>query len=147
MDRMIFINLPVADLPRAVAFYESVGATRNRQFSDDTAAMVTFSQAINVMLLTHARWATFTDRPIADPKSSEVLLALSNESRAAIDALIDTAVKAGGQADPCVKQDHGFMYGRSFTDLDGHVWESVWMDPAAIADGPPDMKQAELETA
>lgn len=147
MDRMIFINLPVADLPRAIAFYEAVGATQNTQFSDDTAAMVTFSPTISVMLLTHARWATFTDRPIAPKGSSEVLLCLSNESPAAIDALIDTAVRAGGEADPCVKQDHGFMYGRSFTDLDGHVWESVWMDAAAVAGGPPDMKQTELEPA
>lgn len=147
MDRMIFINLPVADLPKAIAFYEAVGATQNKQFSDDSAAMVTFSPTISVMLLTCERWATFTSRPIAPATSSEVLLCLSNESPAAIDALIETAVRAGGQADPCVKQDHGFMYGRSFTDLDGHVWENVWMDPAAIADGPPDMKQAELETA
>lgn len=132
MDRMIFINLPVADLPAAIAFYEAVGAVQNKQFSDDTAAMVSFSPVISVMLLTHARFSGFTPRPIAPKGSSEVLLCLSNDSRQAVDALIDTAVKAGGEADPCEKQDHGFMYGRSFTDLDGHVWESVWMDAAAI---------------
>ena len=137
MDRMIFINIPVADLPRSIAFYEAVGAVQNKQFSDETAAMVSFSPTISVMLLTHARWATFTDRPIAPTGSSEVLLCLSSDSRDAIDALIDTAVQAGGEADPCVKQDHGFMYGRSFTDLDGHVWENVWMDPAAITGAEP----------
>jgi hypothetical protein len=132
MDPMIFINLPVADLPKAIAFYTAVGATRNLQFSDDTAAMMSFSPAINVMLLTHARFSGFTPRPIAPRGSSEVLLCLSNHSRTAVDALVDTAVGAGGEADPCVKQDHGFMYGRSFTDPDGHVWETMWMDAAAV---------------
>lgn len=132
MDPMIFINLPVADLPKAIAFYTSVGASQNLQFSDDTAAMMSFSPVINVMLLTHARFSGFTPRPIAPKGSSEVLLCLSNHSRAAVDALVDTAVIAGGEADPCVKQDYGFMYGRSFTDPDGHVWETMWMDPAAM---------------
>jgi len=136
MDPMIFINLPVADLPKAIAFYTAVGATQNLQFSDDTAAMMSFSPAINVMLLTHARFSGFTPRPIAPRGSSEVLLALSNHSRAAVDALVDTAMRAGGEADPCVKQDHGLMYGRSFTDPDGHVWETMWMEAAAAKVGP-----------
>lgn len=137
MDRMIFINIPVADLPRAIAFYEKVGAVQNTQFSDDTAALVSFSQTIKVMLLTHARWATFTDRPLAPKGSSEYGLCLTSESREAVDAWVDTAVKAGGRADPNPVQDHGFMYSRGFTDPDDHVWESAWMDPAVVAGADP----------
>jgi predicted lactoylglutathione lyase len=128
MERMIFINLPVTDLARSVAFYEQVGAVRDERFCDASCAMVKFSDAICVMLLTYARFASFTDRPIADRSTTEVLLCLSAESRAQCDALTETAVAAGGKADPCAPQDHGFMYGRSFEDPDGHIWELAWMD-------------------
>ena len=131
MDRMIFINLPVTDLDRSIAFYEAVGAVKDERFCDASAAMVKFSEAINVMLLTHARFAGFTDRPIADRSTTEVLLCLSAESRDHCDALVNTAVGAGGRADPCHPQDYGFMYGRSFEDPDGHIWELAWMDMEA----------------
>jgi hypothetical protein len=128
MDRMIFINLPVTDLARSLAFYEAVGAARDERFCDASCAMVKFSEAISVMLLTHERFASFTDRPIADRSTTEVLLCLSADNPAHCDALVDTAVQAGGRADPCAKQDYGFMYGRSFEDPDGHIWEVAWMD-------------------
>ena len=138
MAQMIFVNLPVTDLPRSVAFYEAIGATRNPQFSDDTAACMVVSDTIFVMLLTHAKFRGFTPRPVADARAaSEVLLCLSAESRAAVDAMVEAAVAAGGVADPGPKQDYGVMYGRSFEDPDGHIWEPMWMDAAAMAQTPP----------
>lgn len=137
MAQLIFINLPVADLPRSIAFYEAVGATRNPMFSDDTAACMVVSDVIHVMLLTHDKWRTFTDRAIPDAHASaQVLLCLSKDSREAVDAVTDKAAAAGGAIDPTPTQDHGFMYGRSYADPDGHIWEVVWMDPAAVAAGP-----------
>jgi len=128
---MIFVNLPVSDLPRSVAFYEAVGATRNPQFSDDTAACMVFSDTIHVMLLTHAKFAGFTPHPIADAHaSSQVLLCISTDSRADVDRVTEAALAAGG-AGAGPTQDHGFMYGRSFADPDGHIWEPMWMDLAA----------------
>jgi predicted lactoylglutathione lyase len=136
MPRMIFVNLPVADLDRSIAFYEAIGAVRNPQFSDDTAACMVFSDAIYVMILTHAKFAAFTPRPIADARATtEVLIALSADSRSAVDAMVDAAARTGGTADPLPSQDHGFMYNRSFEDPDGHIWEPMWMDPAAVAGG------------
>lgn len=133
MTRMIFVNLPVADLPRAVTFYEAVGGRKNPQFSDDTAACMVFSDVIHVMLLTHDKFRQFTPRPIADARAaSEVLLCLSSESREAVDEIVGAAAASGGVADPGFKQDHGFMYGRSFEDPDGHIWEVMWMDVAAM---------------
>lgn len=136
MSRMILINLPVTDLARSVAFYEAVGATRNPQFSDDTAACMVVSDTIFVMLLTHEKFKTFSSRPIADRSTVEALLCLSCESKEAVLAQLDAAVKAGGVPDPTPEQDHGFMYGRSYEDPDGHIWEIMWMDPAAV-EGPP----------
>ena len=136
MARMIFINLPVADLNRSIAFYEAVGAVKNPMFSDDTAACMVISDVIHVMLLTHAKWATFTDRAIPDAqKSAQVLLCLSQESREAVDYATARAASAGGIADPTPTQDFGVMYGRSYADPDGHIWEVMWMDPAAAAQG------------
>ena len=135
--QMIFINLPVADLGKAMRFYEAIGFTNNPKFSDDSAACMVLSETIFVMILTHAKWRSFTERPIAASGSSEVSLALTCATKAAVDAMVDAAVKAGGTADINPPQDHGFMMQRSFTDPDGHVWEPFWMDPAAAADGPP----------
>jgi len=133
MPKMIFVNLPVRDLPRAVTFYEAIGATRNPQFSDDTAACMVFSDTIFVMLLTHPKFAGFAPRPIADSHATTgMLLALAQDSRAAVDALVAGAVGGGGIADPRPAQDLGFMYSRSFEDPDGHVWEPFWMDMAAV---------------
>jgi len=135
--QLIFINLPVADLPRSIAFYEAVGATKNPMFSDDTAACMVVSDVIHVMLLTYDKWRTFTDRTIPDAHASaQVLLCLSRDSREAVDAVVAQAGAAGGKIDPNATQDYGFMYGRSYADPDGHIWEVMWMDPAAVAAGP-----------
>lgn len=131
MSKSIFVNLPVADLARATAFYEAVGATRNPQFSDQTASCMVFSDAIHVMLLTHDKFRQFTPRRIADRDSVEVLNCLSTESREAVDHFAARAASAGGKADHVPSQDHGFMYFRSVEDPDGHVWEVMHMDMAA----------------
>jgi predicted lactoylglutathione lyase len=142
MTRMIFVNLPVADLPKAKAFYQAIGFTNEPRFTDETAAAMQLSDTIVVMLLTHEKWATFTTRPIPSSDSSEVSLCISCESRDEVNQLTDTAGANGGQADVNPVQDHGFMFGRSFTDLDGHVWEPMWMDPA-IATGEAHVSEAE----
>ncbi len=133
MTKMIFINLPVADLAASMAFYQALGFENNPQFTDDTAACMVWSETINVMLLTHAKWRTFTDRPIPPTTSSEVLLAISLASRDAVDAMNTAAAANGGTADINPKQDLGFMYNRNLADPDGHVWEAMWMDMAAFA--------------
>jgi predicted lactoylglutathione lyase len=132
MTKMIFVNLPVKDLKASMAFYKALGFTNNPHFTDETAACMVWSDAIFVMLLTHGKWKTFTSRPIPPSTSSEVLLALSLESRAAVDTMNDAAAANGGAADINPKQDLGFMYNRNLADLDGHVWEAMWMDPSAI---------------
>ncbi len=131
MPKLIFVNLPVADLPAAKAFYEAIGATNNPMFTDETAACMVFSETIHVMLLTHAKFAQFTPKRIADAReASEVLLCVSADSREEVDNIMERALAAGGR-EPREKQDHGFMYGRSFEDLDGHIWEPMWMDVEA----------------
>ena len=134
MTRMIFVNLPVARLDAAIRFYEAVGFTNEPRFTDETAACMQWSEAIFVMLLTHPKWREFTPRPIPDSGSSEVMLALACDSREAVEAIADSAGRAGGTADINPRQDLGFMFSRSFTDLDGHIWEVMWMDPA-VAEG------------
>lgn len=131
MSKLIFLNLPVADLAAATAFYEAIGATKNPQFSDDTAACMVFSETIHVMLLTHDKFRQFTPKAIADARAtSEVLICISADSRAEVDAITGKALAAGGR-EPREAQDYGFMYGRSFEDLDGHIWEPMWMDVEA----------------
>jgi predicted lactoylglutathione lyase len=137
MSKLIFVNLPVTDLARATAFYEAVGARKNAQFCDETASCMVFSETIHTMLLTHDKFRLFTPKAIADAKqTSEVLICISADSRAEVDAMVDKAGSAGGRADPGPKQDHGFMYGRSFEDPDGHIWEVMWMDVAAMQPAP-----------
>ncbi len=132
MAKLIFVNLPVTDLERSVAFYEAVGASKNPQFSDHTAACMVFSDTIHAMLLTHDKWRQFSSKEIPDAhKSAQVLIALSEESRAGVDAMVGKAGAAGGKLDPTPTQDFGFMYGRSFEDPDGHIWEVMWMDVEA----------------
>jgi uncharacterized protein len=132
MAKMIFVNLPVSDLARATTFYQAIGATKNEQFSDETASCMVFSETIHAMLLTHDKFRQFTPKKIADARtSSEVLSCLSAESRNAVDDMVGRAKAAGGAADPSPKQDFGFMYGRSFEDPDGHIWEVMWMDVEA----------------
>ena len=131
MSKMIFVNLPVSDLKRATAFYEAVGATKNEQFCDGTASCMVFSETIHVMLLTHDKFRQFTPKSIADARTTtEVLICLSADSREAVDAMVEKAAH-GGKVDPSPKQDHGFMYGRSFEDPDGHIFEVMWMDMEA----------------
>ena len=131
-QQMIFVNLPVDDLDASKKFFTELGYTINPQFSDEKAASVVISDTIFAMLLTKPFYATFTKKEIADAtKSSEVMLCLSAESREKVDELVEKAVAGGGIASEQV-QDHGFMYGRAFDDLDGHTWEVMWMDPAAV---------------
>ncbi|MFF5187246.1 VOC family protein [Streptomyces sp. NPDC000345] len=131
-QQMIFVNLPVNDLDASKKFFTELGYSINPQFSDDNAASVVISETIVAMLLTKPFYSTFTKKEIADAtKTSEVLIALSAESREKVDELVDRALSLGGSASG-ETQDMGFMYGRSFDDLDGHTWEVVWMDPAAI---------------
>jgi uncharacterized protein len=133
MAKMIFVNLPVTDLARATAFYEAIGAVKNPQFSDHTASCMVFSDTIHAMLMTHEKYSQFTSKKIADARTtSEVLLCLSAESRAEVDATVTKAKAAGGTVDHGPQQDHGFMYGRDFEDLDGHAWEVMWMDVEAF---------------
>ena len=136
MSRQIFVNLPVRDLTKANAFYAAIGAVKNPQFSDNTASCMVFSDTIFVMLLTHEKWSSFTRKPIVDSRrESEVILALSAESRKAVDQITDAAGASGGKADVNPTQDHVFMYGRSFEDVDGHIWESVFVDMSQMPKG------------
>lgn len=136
MSKMIFVNLPVTDLPRSMAFYEAVGFTNNPQFTNEQAAAMAWSDEIVVMLLTHDFWKTFTDRAIPDARrSAQVFLCLSHDSRDEVDAIVARATGAGGKGEPTPTQDHGFMYGSSFEDPDGHIWENVYMDMNALPAG------------
>jgi len=140
---MIFVNLPVSDLQRSRGFLEALGAVNEPKFTDDTAACMTFSDSIHVMLLTHDKFSQFTPLPIADAKAgSQVLLCLSSESRESVDLTVARGVAAGGTADPSAKQDYGVMYGRSIADPDGHIWEIMWMDPAAAERGAEAVQEA-----
>jgi predicted lactoylglutathione lyase len=132
MTKMIFVNLPVTGLQASIAFYKALGFQQNLQFSDDTAACMVWSEAIYAMLLTHAKWRTFTERPLPPPEASGVMLSLAMDSRDAVDAMNRDAAAHGGQADVNPVQDLGFMYSRDLADPDGHVWGAFWMDPAAI---------------
>lgn len=137
MTQMIFVNLPVTDLDRSIRFYEAVGARKDERFCDGSAAMMRFSETICVMLLTRDRFSQFTDREIVDARTSvQVLNCLSRDSRDHVDETVARASAAGGRADPGPTQEHGYMYGRSIADPDGHIWELAWMDvEAAMARG------------
>jgi uncharacterized protein len=143
MSRMIFVNLPVSDLQKSRAFLEALGAVNEPKFTDETAACMTLSESIHVMLLTHDKFSQFTPLPIADAKTgAQVLLCLSSESRESVDSTVERAVTAGGTADPSPKQDYGVMYGRSIADPDGHIWEIMWMDAAAAERGAEAVQEA-----
>ena len=131
MADKIFVNLPVQNLKKSMDFFASLGFTFNQQFTDDTAACMIISDDIYTMLLTHAKFKEFTPNPICDAtKSTEALVCLSRDSRAAVDDMVRKAVAGGGKTynQP---QDHGFMYGHGFQDLDGHIWELIYMKPSA----------------
>lgn len=140
-SRLIFINLPVQDLSASKAFFAALGFAFDAKFTDDSAACMIVSEQAYVMLLDRGRFADFTKKPVADAKvSTEAILCVSAESRDGVDAFADAALAAGGTPanDP---QDHGFMYGRSFQDPDGHLWEVMWMSQEAVEAGPADMPQ------
>jgi predicted lactoylglutathione lyase len=131
MNKLIFVNLPVKNLPRSRTFFEGLGYHFNPQFSNDQGACLVISDTIHAMLLTEPFFQSFIKKPISDAKkSTEVLICLSCESREEVDSLVAKAV-AGGGTTPNEKQDHGFMYGHGFEDLDGHIWELMYMDPNA----------------
>jgi predicted lactoylglutathione lyase len=131
MNRQIFVNLPIRDMARSRAFFESLGFSVNPQFTNEQGACMVVAQDIYVMLLVERFFQTFTSKPVADAtQSTEVLIALSCASRAEVDEMVRKALAAGGTS-PHPPQDHGFMYGHGFTDPDGHVWEVLYMDPSA----------------
>lgn len=132
MATKIFVNLPVKDLKRSIAFFTRLGFAFNPQFTDETATCMIVGEDIFVMLLTHAKFRTFTPNPICDAtKSTEVLVCLSIESRNGVDEMVRKAVAAGGRVfnQP---QDHGFMYAHGFQDPDGHIWEVIHMEASAV---------------
>ena len=136
MSRMIFVNLPVRDLKRTVGFWTGLGFTFNPQFTDENTTCMVISDHACVMLLTDEFFSTFTTRQVADAtEHTEAILALSAESREEVDRLVDTAVTTGGSA-ANETQDEGYLYGRSFHDPDGHLWEVLYMDPAALEEQP-----------
>lgn len=125
----IFVNLPIKDLAKTREFFTALGYTFNEQFSDDTAASLVLGDNLYAMLLTEEKFKTFTKKDIADAtKITEVLVALSVDSKEEVDSLVEKAYAAGA-TESRPKEDYGFMYSRNFQDLDGHVWEIVWMDP------------------
>ena len=132
MATQIFVNLPVKNLDKSMAFFKGLGFKFNKKFTDKTAACMIIGENIHSMLLTRAKFEGFAKKKIADTsKTKEVLTAISVESRAKVDILVGKAVKLGG-TEPGGPMDHGFMYYRSFDDLDGHTWEIFWMDPKAV---------------
>jgi uncharacterized protein len=136
MSRLLFLNLPVADLPASRKFFDRLGFDFDERFCDDQAACMVVSDQAYVMLLQRDRFADFVTKPVADASEATALTAaISAESREAVDAFADDALAAGATAakDP---QDYGFMYQRSFHDLDSHLWEVMWMDPVAAEKGP-----------
>jgi len=131
MHKQIYINLAVDDLECSKAFFSALGFGIEPRFSNERAACLVLGENIFAMLLVKNMFKDFTHKPLADPQAStEVLVCLSCESRAEVDALVAKALAAGGTA-PRAPQDHGFMYGHGFEDPDGHIWELVYMDPNA----------------
>ena len=129
MPKQIFVALPVENVARSTSFYEAIGAVKNLHFSDSTASCMVFSETISAMLMSHDKFRSFTPKAIADARiSSEVLISISFDSREEVDSTVAKALAAGGIADPSPIDDHGFMYGRSFEDPDGHLWGVMWMD-------------------
>lgn len=131
MPKTIFISLPVADLAVSKAFYAALGFEPNPQLSDDSGACMVWSEAISVMLISHARWRTLTQRPFPPAGTSSHMLSLTLESRDAVDAMNRAAAAHGGRADANPAEDLGFMYTRDLADPDGHLWAALWMEPAA----------------
>jgi predicted lactoylglutathione lyase len=132
MATKIFVNLPVKDLGKSINFFSQLGYKFNQQFTDEKAACMVISNDIFAMLLKEDFFRTFSKKEIADTrKATEVINALSADSKQEVDDLVNRAIKAGG-VEYVEAQDMGFMYYRSFQDLDGHLWEVLWMDPSAV---------------
>lgn len=132
MATNIFVNLPVRDLEASKRFFGALGFAFNPQFTDETAAALVVDEGIYFMLLTHAKFKDFISLPLSDAKKeTQALYAISRESRVEVDNVVDAALKAGG-TEPRPAQELGFMYSRAFADLDGHIWEFVWMDPSFV---------------
>ena len=128
MAIQIFVNLPISDLAASMAYYKALGFDHNPQFTDETAACIVISDTIYVMVLTHEKFAEFSDLPIPDAKQQrQALYALSRDSREAVDQIAEAGVAAGGK-ETRERQDYGFMYSRAIADPDGHTWEYMWMD-------------------
>ena len=128
MIRQIFVNLPVKDLQRSMAFFQALGLSFNPRFTNDQGACLQIAENIYAMLLVEPFFQGFTQLPVADARqSTEVLIALSCDSRAEVDARVAQAVAAGGST-PNAPVEHGFMYQHGFADPDGHQWEVFWMD-------------------
>jgi uncharacterized protein len=135
MSKMVFINLPVADLKKSMAFYDSLGFSNNPQFTDETAACMVWSETVFVMLLTYPKFDSFTKKPRPDSRASTgALYALALDSREAVDAMMVSAAKNGG-GEYRETTDMGFMYNRAFADPDGHVWEPFFMDMSQMPTG------------
>jgi predicted lactoylglutathione lyase len=138
-SRLIFVNVPVSDLSASKDFFSALGFGFDPKFTDDSCACMVVSEQAYVMLLDSSRFADFTSKPIADARTTtESILCISAESREDVDAVADAALGSGGSVagEP---MDHGFMYGRSFHDPDGHLWEVMWMSPEAVEQGPAEM--------
>lgn len=134
MPKMIYLNLPARDLAAATRFYETIGCRKNVQFSDHRASSMVWSETVTFQLLAIGHFANFAHKPVADAhKTSEVLIALTCDSRAEVDALVDAAAAGGGRIDARERMDLGWLYNRVFEDPDGHVFEAVWVDPAGAA--------------
>jgi predicted lactoylglutathione lyase len=134
VPKMIFVNLPVADLAASTRFYEAIGCSKNPQFSDDKASSMVWSDTITFQLLTREYFSTFTSKKIPDAhRTCQVLFALSRDSRDEVDAIAEAAPAAGGKADVRDVMDLGWLYNRAFSDPDGHVFEAVWMDAGAMS--------------
>jgi predicted lactoylglutathione lyase len=132
MVSKIFVNLPVKDLDKSMAFFKALGFSFNPQFTDKTAACMVMSDDIYAMLLTHDKLREFSKKQIADAhQTTEVLTALAVESRDKVNELADKALMVGGK-EAYSPKDYGFMFTRSFEDPDGHIWEVFWMDPATV---------------
>jgi predicted lactoylglutathione lyase len=140
-SRLIFVNLPVKDLSASTAFFRALGFDFDPKFTDESAACMVVSEQAYVMLLVESRFADFTSKTVADARAcTEAILAVSADSREAVDAFADAALAAGASR-AGAPMDHGFMYSRSFNDLDGHLWEVMWMSPEAVEQGPADMAE------
>ncbi len=136
MSTQIFVNVATTDLEAAKTFYLALGCEINPLFTDENAACVVWDEHVYFMVLTREFFATFTDKPVVDAKSAaQVLIAISRDSREAVDAIVEAGLAAGG-TEPRAAQDYGFMYSRDLEDLDGNILEFMYMDPAAAEQGP-----------